>query len=143
MSGSARLKIKILIIELKKLVHKLHMKPTTSLYSVKNVNFCFLLSYCDLKEKYHIRRNKKFFKKEKLACEISVIIILICQKLGSVGPVQQKIKLPSPYICSYYWTNSEQLLIPVFEVYFTLRNLGFWQFFTGEWIRRYKISVAG
>ena len=29
-------------------------------------------------------------------CEIS-IIILICQKLGLVGPVQQKIKLPSPY----------------------------------------------
>ena len=28
-------------------------------------------------------------------CEIS-IIILICQKLGSVGPVQQKIKLSSP-----------------------------------------------
>ena len=24
------------------------------------------------------------------------IIILICQKLGSVGPVQQKIKLPLP-----------------------------------------------
>ena len=29
-------------------------------------------------------------------CEISVIIILICQKLESVGPVQQKIKLPQP-----------------------------------------------
>ena len=28
--------------------------------------------------------------------EIS-IIILICQKLGSVVPVQQKIKLPLPY----------------------------------------------
>ena len=28
-------------------------------------------------------------------CEISIIIILICQKLGSVGPVQQKIKLSS------------------------------------------------
>ena len=27
--------------------------------------------------------------------EISIIIILICQKLGTVGPVQQKIKLPS------------------------------------------------
>ena len=46
-------------------------------------------------------------------------------KIGSVGHVQQKIKLPSPYICSYYRINSEQLLIPVFEVYFTLRNLGF------------------
>ena len=29
-------------------------------------------------------------------CEISIIIILICQKLESVGPVQQKIELPSP-----------------------------------------------
>ena len=28
--------------------------------------------------------------------EIS-IIILVCRKLGSVGPVQQKIKLPSSY----------------------------------------------
>ena len=28
-------------------------------------------------------------------CEIS--IISICQKLGSVGPMQQKIKLPLPY----------------------------------------------
>ena len=27
---------------------------------------------------------------------MSIIIILICQKLGSVGPVQQKNKLPSP-----------------------------------------------
>ena len=27
-------------------------------------------------------------------CEISIIIILICQKLGSVETVQQKIKLP-------------------------------------------------
>ena len=29
-------------------------------------------------------------------CDISIIIILICQKLGSVAPVQQKVKLPSP-----------------------------------------------
>ena len=29
-------------------------------------------------------------------CEISIIIILICRKLGSVGPAQQEIKLPSP-----------------------------------------------
>ena len=31
-----------------------------------------------------------------MVCEIS-IIILICQKLGSVGPVQQKNKLLLPY----------------------------------------------
>ena len=29
-------------------------------------------------------------------CEISIIIILIYQKLGLVGPKQQKIKLPLP-----------------------------------------------
>ena len=31
-------------------------------------------------------------------CEISIIIILIYRKLGSVGPIKQKIKLPSPKI---------------------------------------------
>ena len=31
-------------------------------------------------------------------CEISITIILICQKLGSVGPIQQKVKLPSPKV---------------------------------------------
>ena len=31
--------------------------------------------------------------------EITIIIILIFWKLGSVGPVQQKIKLPSPKLC--------------------------------------------
>ena len=35
-------------------------------------------------------------KKEMFMGEISIIIILIGQKLGSVGPLQQKIKLPSP-----------------------------------------------
>ena len=28
-------------------------------------------------------------------CEISIIIVLICRKLGSVRSIQQKIKLPS------------------------------------------------
>ena len=31
-------------------------------------------------------------------CEINIIIILIYQKLGLVGPVQQKIRLPLPYV---------------------------------------------
>ena len=31
-----------------------------------------------------------------LISEISIIINLICQKLSSIEPVQQKIKLPSP-----------------------------------------------
>ena len=51
--------------------------------------------YCDLKEKY-TRRNINCKKKRNILCKISItIIILICQKLGSVVPVQQKIKLPS------------------------------------------------
>ena len=29
---------------------------------------------------------------------IIIIIILLCQKLGSVRPMQQKIKLPLPYL---------------------------------------------
>ena len=42
-----------------------------------------------LKEKIILdRRNINSKKKEMFICEISIIIILICQKLGSVGPVQ-------------------------------------------------------
>ena len=60
------------------------------------LNFLFFyVFYCDLKEKYHIRKDVNCEKKEKLLCEIP-IIILICQKLESVRPVQQKIKLPLP-----------------------------------------------
>ena len=36
-------------------------------------------------------------KKEKFICEINVIIIMIIQKLRSIEPLQQKIKLPLPY----------------------------------------------
>ena len=43
-----------------------------------------------------------------LICEINVII-LTCRKLEWVGPVQQKIKLPSPYLLyfsySAFWFN--------------------------------------
>ena len=51
----------------------------------------FSVFHCDLKEKYPIRKKYKLLKKGKFSCEIN-----ITQKLGSVGPVQQKIKLPSP-----------------------------------------------
>ena len=37
-----------------------------------------------------------------LICEIS--IILIYRKLGSVRPVQRKIKLPSPYMDNKHWS---------------------------------------
>ena len=58
--------------------------------------FVLYVFYCNLKGEKHIRRNISIKKKEILICEISIIIILICQKLGSVLPVQQKVKLPSP-----------------------------------------------
>ena len=29
-------------------------------------------------------------------CKLSIIVILICQNLVLIGPVQEKIKLPSP-----------------------------------------------
>ena len=74
------------------------MKSTASLYSISKqcqMHLVFYVFYCYLKEKYHIRRNINRRGKEKFVCEIS-IIILTCQKLGYVGPVQQKIKLPLP-----------------------------------------------
>ena len=58
------------------------------------LNFCFYLFYCNLKEKDHIRRKINI---KKIICEIGILINVICRKLGSVGPVQQKIKLPSLY----------------------------------------------
>ena len=54
----------------------------------------FFVFYCNLKEKCHIERNINS-KKKLFICEIS-FFILICQKLGLVGLVQQKIKLPLP-----------------------------------------------
>ena len=51
------------------------------MYSVIQQLF-FYVFHCDLKEKYIRIQN---FKKEKSVCEISIFIILICQKLGSVG----------------------------------------------------------
>ena len=34
--------------------------------------------------------------KNIFVCEVSIIVFLICQKLESAGPLQQKIKLPLP-----------------------------------------------
>ena len=50
------------------------------------------LFYFNRKEKDHI--NRKINKRKLFICEI-IIIILIYQKLRSVGHIQQKIKLPS------------------------------------------------
>ena len=84
-----------MIIELKKIVlistqftHETdHILNDSKMSSA--LNFCFLCILLSSKEKDHIRRNMHNKEKEMFTCEI-IIIILICQKLGSVGPVQQK-----------------------------------------------------
>ena len=60
------------------------------------LNFRFCLFYCNLKEKDHVWRNINS-KTKIFICEINIIIILIYQKLGSAGPIQQKNKLLSHY----------------------------------------------
>ena len=66
------------------------------------LSFFFFKFYYNLKEKDHIR--KIINSKNKINIrEISIIIILIYQKLESVRSVQQKTKLPLP--------NSLQLLV--------------------------------
>ena len=47
-------------------------------------------------------------KIEIFSSEVSIIIILIFWKLGSVGPMQQKIKLPSPYLYSSKFSTPSQ-----------------------------------
>ena len=42
------------------------------------------------------------------------IIILICQKLGTLGPIQQKIKLPSPNV--YTESQPIALILVVFLI---------------------------
>ena len=65
------------------------------------LNFIFHIFYCNLQQKDPIRR--KLNSKNIFVCEISIIIILICEKLGLVTPVQQNIKLPlTDTISSYY-----------------------------------------
>ena len=57
--------------------------------------FEFYLLYCNPREKDHIRR-KLGSKKKNISIYISILIILICQKLELVELVQQKIKLLLP-----------------------------------------------
>ena len=59
------------------------------------LNFRFYLFYCNRKEKDNIRRK---INSKKNILETSIVINLIYRKLGLVGPVQEKIKLPLPNI---------------------------------------------
>ena len=88
---------------------------TLSFNIVKCIKFLlFYVCYCDPKEKYHIRRNIDC-KKNKFICEESIIVIFICQKSGSFGPIQQKSKSPLPYLMVY-------LLFPCYK-YFKICNV--------------------
>ena len=59
------------------------------------LNF-FYVFCCDLKEKGQITRNMN--NKNKKSLYRKSVLLFGLPKLGSVGPVQQKIKLPSPNI---------------------------------------------
>ena len=79
--------------------------------TMSDLFFVFYIFYYNLLEKNHRR---KISSKKKFLREINVIIILIWQKLGSVGPAQQKIKLPLPYLCVCE-TNKHCILRQIFE----------------------------
>ena len=56
-----------------------------------------------------ILEEKQIVKRKTFICEISIIIILICQKLGSVGPVQHNnIKLNCLHLI---WINVNALKV--------------------------------
>ena len=97
---SANRKIKILTIEVKKLALKKasdHISLCCDSTMSNALNFYFLSTLLQLKKKKDYIRRKLNIKRKRITCEISIIIIiLIWQKLESVGPVEQKIKLPSP-----------------------------------------------
>ena len=79
-----------------------HISLLCDLTTSNALKFCFVfyvlsyVFYCNLKQKDHIRRIINSKKKEIFIYEVSIIIIFIHWKLGSVGPVQEKIKLPPP-----------------------------------------------
>ena len=81
------------------------------LMAYKVLSLCCLVLFCtfvvyrnyliekNLKENSHIKRNKNghYKQRKKTKClhvKSVLLLFLICQKLASVGPVQQEIKLP-------------------------------------------------
>ena len=70
------------------------------------LNFLFFIDFIVIQKKKIIFRENYQVKRKIFICEISIIIIiiiiiiiLIWQKLESVRPVQQKIKLLPPKLC--------------------------------------------
>ena len=86
-------------IEVKKLVLR---KTTTSLMlwfsDVKHTKFMFFIYFIATQKKKIMLGKNWIVKRKRFICKISIIIILIYQKLESVGSTQQKIKLPSPQL---------------------------------------------
>ena len=60
-------------------------------------------------------------KRKIFICKICIIIIWICQKLESVGPIEQKIKLPLPNSSLYKVKEMEKPSLKV--SLFKLKNL--------------------
>ena len=92
--------MKILIIKLKKLVlscqHKLHMKPTTSLYCIiqqcqVHWIFVFYVFYWDLKEKHHIRRNINCKKRKNLYVKSVLLLFWFAKNWGWLGLYNKKL----------------------------------------------------
>ena len=90
-------------MELKKLEllcqHNLHIKSRPLLFTprfnnIKCTKFLFFM-YCNVKEKGQITRNKNS-KKKNVYIENQYYYYFGLPKLGSVWPVQQKLKLPLP-----------------------------------------------
>ena len=80
------------------------------------LNFCFYVFYCNLEEKDHTRRiiksKKKKYKRNQYYC------FLIYRKSLSSGPVQQKIKLPSPnYTKFHYSIFNDAIDIKIFLIF--------------------------
>ena len=70
------------------------MKPTLPVYSViqqyqVHIVFIFYVFCCSVKEKGYVKRNRNS-KDKVFICEIIIIIMLIYQKLDSIGSIQQK-----------------------------------------------------
>ena len=96
-----------------------HRGKETCAYESDHISLCYdstmssVLIFCFLSTLLQPRRKRrKINSKKKNICEIS-IIILICQKIGSVGPVQQKIKLPLPKRVMKFLSSSD----PVASIY--------------------------
>ena len=71
-------------------------------------------------------------------CEVSIIIILIYQKLESVGPIQQKIILPSPN--HHGISNPGYVSITEFDACLTFLMFHFYPFMIVMCIHKQKVK---